>query len=274
MTGWTVIIPVKPSELAKSRIDLPPGQRSALARALTCDVLEAVGAADSVEQIVIVSARPELAEQARRHRAVILEDRPLLIPDGLNGAVETGRRWAASRRPDAPVVVVPADLPCLTPAIVDAALTRMALCSRAFVPDFSASGTTLLGAALPDLLWSSYGPESCQRHVDAGLTPVHDVDDRARLDVDTVSDLRHAAQLGLGVSTDRELRRLRDRRVHVDDGTSALKCLAHDAGRLTSRVPHHASADPSLTDAFGTSRGRSISTTYSGQSSATTPPPM
>lgn len=222
MTSWTAIVPVKPSDLAKSRIALPPAQRSALARALAKDVLDAIGGAASIGEIVIVSARPELTEHARRHRAIILRDRPLLTADGLNGAVETGRRWAMSRRPDHPVVVVPADLPCLTPAVVDATLARLAGLPQAFVPDFSGSGTTLVGAAIPALLRSSYGSGSCQRHADRGLTPVHDVDLRARQDVDTLSDLRSAARLGLGVTTNHELRGLCHPVPHVGQGAPSL----------------------------------------------------
>jgi len=218
MNRWTAIIPIKPWALAKSRLRLPAPERSLLARAFASDVLDAVGASDLIGTIVIVSARNDLARQAFRHRAVVLHDRPLLSRDGLNKAVEIGRHWASSWHPDCPIVVVPSDLPCLTPAALDDALNLMHGAGSAFTPDASGTGTTLLSASTPDLLRPAYGPASRDRHAEARAAPVHDVDRRVRHDVDTLHDLFEATHLGLGEQTRAAIERIRLREVSAGAG--------------------------------------------------------
>jgi 2-phospho-L-lactate guanylyltransferase len=205
---FTAIIPVKPSSLAKSRIDLPAHNRSLLARAFASDVLTAVGSSDLIDAILIITARDDLAEQARRHHAVILRDRPLLARDGLNSAIGIGGHWASSRREKNPVVVVPSDLPCLTSALLDETLRLMRGDGSAFVPDRSGSGTTLLSASTPRLLLPSYGPGSRRRHAQLGATCVDDVVPHARHDVDTLDDLAAALPLGVGQQTQAALSQL------------------------------------------------------------------
>lgn len=196
----TVIIPVKPWALSKSRLGVD-GRRVELARAFALDVLEQVGIASSVGQLVIISAEVELGSIARSHGAVLLTDRPMLAPNMLNVAIDRGRRWAMSRRPDAPVVVVPADLAALTAVALDSAITAMSGYERAFVPDASDHGTTLSWAHDPKLLLTQYGHDSAKRHVREGIKAVRHVDPRVRQDVDTREDLREARRLKVGQHT-------------------------------------------------------------------------
>ncbi|KAA1379877.1 2-phospho-L-lactate guanylyltransferase [Aeromicrobium fastidiosum] len=203
----TVIVPVKPWALSKSRLGVD-ARRADLARAFALDVLEQVGNASSVGQLVIVSAEVELGSVARGHGAVLLTDRPMLAPNMLNVAIDRGRRWAMSRRPDAPVVVVPADLAALTAVALDSALTAMSEYQRAFVPDASDRGTTLSWAHDPALLLTQYGHDSAKRHVHDGVKAVRHVDPRVRQDVDTREDLREVRRLGVGQHTQAVLREL------------------------------------------------------------------
>jgi 2-phospho-L-lactate guanylyltransferase len=204
----TAIVPIKPWGLSKSRLAVGAEQRSVLARAFALDVLAAIGQAELVGQIVIVSAETEMRTIARGHGAVVLADRPMLAPDMLNVAIGNGRRWAGTHRPDAPLVVVPADLAALTGPALDAAITAMGHHEIAFVPDMTDIGTTLMWAREPAGLRPSYGPRSAARHAEDGAHEVVDVDDRVRQDVDTTVDLREVRHLGAGAHTTAALARL------------------------------------------------------------------
>lgn len=195
MTGWTVIVPAKPWHLAKTRLQLR--NRAELARAFTLDVLEVVTATPGVERVVVVSAERELIGLARSHGADVVADRPLLARNGLDLAVDLGRRWAARSAPRDPVAVVPGDLPSLTPTSLEHAMHLLAAHERAFIPDLGGGGTTLTAATSPHALTTRYGPGSETRHARAGLAVVDDVAATVRRDVDVLSHLAQAHGLGL-----------------------------------------------------------------------------
>jgi len=199
VTGWTVIVPAKPWRVAKSRLDAP--DRVDLARAFALDVLDAVAGTPRVQRVVVVSAERGMVTEVRERDLALVADRPYGTTGGLNSAVGLGWRWAQQTAPDAPVVVVPADLPCLTPATLTAALQELGRHDRAFVPDLGRGGTTLVSASAPAVLTSAYGSGSAQRHERLGLTRVASVERAVRRDVDTAADLAEALALGVGPRT-------------------------------------------------------------------------
>lgn len=204
----TVVIPVKPWALSKSRLDVGTVGRERLARAFSLDVLHAVVASTRLATLVVVTAEPEFATAASRCGAVVLVDRPMLSPDMLNPALASARSWALVRRPEAPVVVVPADLPSLTASVLDAAIDQLSHYESAFVPDAVGQGTTLAWGRSPRDLRLEYGLRSAVKHSAAGARAVSDVDARARWDVDTDTDLAEARRLGVGVHTTAALEEL------------------------------------------------------------------
>lgn len=198
MTMWTAILPIKPWNLAKSRLGLSDDDRVQLARAFSLDTLETLAACRYIERIVVVSAEPGVvAAVTRTAGAVLLQDRPMLARDMLNPAIEQGRRWAQVREPASPVVVVPSDLAALTPGALNEALLRLGDHERAHVPDAEGTGTTLAAARLPAGLTVAYGPGSAGGHSAAGSWAVADVDPRVRRDVDRQTHLAEARDLGL-----------------------------------------------------------------------------
>ena len=54
---WTVVVPVKRFQSAKSRLDIGDA-RAEVARAMAEDVLEVVGRCSAVSEIVIVTSEP------------------------------------------------------------------------------------------------------------------------------------------------------------------------------------------------------------------------
>jgi 2-phospho-L-lactate guanylyltransferase len=206
MTGCTVIVPVKPWRLSKSRLSVHPELRARLARAFALDLIEVVCQSSLVEQLIIVSSEEEMGEIARSAGAVMLQDRPLLSSNGLNEAIDAGRWWSRARRADAPTVVIPADLPALTTPALDETLDLLAPNQCAFVPDAGGRGTTLYWAATPALMNYDFGGRSASRHSDLGAHPVPEADPRARSDVDNALDLVEARRLGVGRHTEEALR--------------------------------------------------------------------
>ena len=98
------------------------------------------------------------------------------------------------------------DLPALRPGSVATVLAGAAAYERAYVPDATGIGTTMLLAAAGVALGPHFQGRSAAAHHSSGATPLTDerlgaaVPD-ARRDVDTEVDLGDAAGLGLGPAT-------------------------------------------------------------------------
>jgi 2-phospho-L-lactate/phosphoenolpyruvate guanylyltransferase len=196
---WDLIVPVKHLHLAKSRMrSLPRDARSRLMLAMATDALVAMTAAARVRGLCVVTGDPEVASLASRLRSTVLVD-----PDrGLNAAVARGIRHVRRERPHGSVAAVTADLPALTPAVLDHALALAARVPKAFVVDASGTGTTMLSAAQGVVLEPQFGPGSAVRHEAWGATPLIAPGlERLRRDVDTEADLESACQLGVGPAT-------------------------------------------------------------------------
>jgi 2-phospho-L-lactate guanylyltransferase len=198
---WSLVVPVKPFHLGKSRLAGPyaPWRRE-LAHAFCLDTLRAVSATPGARAVVVVTADPLAAVQARTMGAVVVAD---TAPRGLNAAVRRAAAVCGRLNPGGPVAVVPADLPALRPAELGEVLRLAAPYERAFVPDHAGEGTTVLTASAPGGLAPGYGPGSALRHAASGA---HRVDVPAtsgvRRDVDVRADLAGLAAAGvLGVYT-------------------------------------------------------------------------
>lgn len=192
MTSWTVVVPVKDLELAKSRLEAPSGRaRAELALAFARDTLAAVLATASVAGVVLVTSEPRMVEAA---------------PDGVRVVPDPGRGLVAALSAGAgaveggPVALLLGDLPALRPGELDAALGAAADHERAMVPDAEGTGTTLLTAARADLVRPAFGPGSRAAHERAGHR-VLEAGPGLRRDVDTTDDLAAAVRLGVGPAT-------------------------------------------------------------------------
>jgi 2-phospho-L-lactate guanylyltransferase len=189
--SWTLVLPLKRLELAKSRLRAEVAGADRVALAFAADTLAAVAATEQVSSVVVVTADPELAALARGHGAEVVPD----TADGLDAAVTLG--LVAPRR--APLAVLLGDLPALRPAELADALTHAARHPRSMVADAAGTGTTLLadtqGAPIP-----RFGAGSRARHEAAGHV-VLDAAPGLRRDVDTVADLAEALRLGVGAAT-------------------------------------------------------------------------
>ncbi len=193
---WDLVIPLKPLDLAKSRLgSLRPG----LALAFAQDTVAAALACAAVRGVCVVTDDPRAAAELAALGARIVPDTPAA---GLNAALAHGARAVRAERALSAVAALNADLPALRPAELAAVLAAAAGAGRSFLADAAGVGTTLLAAAPGTELRPAFGGPSRARHLVSGareitLTAV----DSVRRDVDTVCDLRTALTLGVGPHT-------------------------------------------------------------------------
>lgn len=201
VTSWSVLVPLKPLDEAKSRLrDLPAQLRQDLVAAMACDVRDAILACPEVLEVVIVTRDPRwrrLLDGARTH---FVADSPT---DRLNSSLRLGAAACRTARPGCGVAALTADLPALTPRELSLALGHLQAAPTFFVPDAHGDGTTLFAARPDAQFWPHYGVGSRARHVEAGAKEITQSELMGiRQDVDTVEDLVSARALGLGLRTD------------------------------------------------------------------------
>jgi 2-phospho-L-lactate/phosphoenolpyruvate guanylyltransferase len=195
--GWSVLMPVKVLELAKSRLAALAGERRGeLALALACDTVTAVLACTAVARVIVITDDQVAGAALAGLGALVVPDEPR---DGLNAALRHGAAYAGSRWPGAGTAALSADLAALRAEEIGRALNAASAWPTAFVADAAGDGTTLYTAAPGIPFRPAFGLGSRARHaaggaaeLDLGGVP------GLRRDVDTPADLRGAAALGLG----------------------------------------------------------------------------
>ncbi|GAB2759923.1 2-phospho-L-lactate guanylyltransferase [Streptomyces bullii] len=198
---WTLVVPLKPLERAKSRLadTADDGLRPGLALAFAQDTVAAALACPAVKDVAVVTDDALAGRELAALGARIVLDEPAA---GLNAALAHAAAVVRATRPESPVAALNADLPALRPLDLSRVLDTAAEFPRAFLPDAAAVGTTLLAATPGRELRPAFGVDSRARHRASGaeellLTGV----DSVRQDVDTGDDLRAALALGVGPHT-------------------------------------------------------------------------
>jgi 2-phospho-L-lactate guanylyltransferase len=196
---WSLVVPVKRVENAKTRLGLDAASRASLAIAMAVDTVTAALACPLVSAIVVVT------DDARAREALGLLDAQIVAdePDaGLNAALEHGVAVAGSGA----VGALASDLPALRPDDLEVVLRRALDHDQAVVADLSGTGTTLLCARSAELFAPRFGVASFPAHVAAGAVDLTDLaPESVRRDVDTVDSLSGAVDLGVGEATKRAL---------------------------------------------------------------------
>jgi 2-phospho-L-lactate guanylyltransferase len=193
---WWVIVPMKDTRLAKSRLGGVPGERRQLAIAMAQDTLRAVVGAACVEgALVVCDGEPDV--EAFSAPGVSVVARPGL---SLNEAVLAGAELLRAEDASRNLAVVPGDLPYLRSAELDAALGRAAGFASTCTGDRTGRGTTLTTARAGTDLVPSYGIESLALHRGRGAAHLSSPAwSGLRRDVDHREDL--AVTDGLGPRT-------------------------------------------------------------------------
>lgn len=197
---WSMVVPVKVLARAKSRLaSLAGPHRADLALAMAADTVAAALACADVARVIAVTDDPEASLVLAGLGALVVTDEP---GGGLNPALRHGAAVASGRWPAAGVGALAADLPALRPAELGAGLRAAARWPQAFVPDASGTGTTLYVARPGAAFAPRFGPGSAERHRASGAAElILPGLASLRRDVDAPTDLRAAADLGVGPRT-------------------------------------------------------------------------
>ncbi|MGK5627046.1 2-phospho-L-lactate guanylyltransferase [Streptomyces sp. URMC 123] len=202
---WSLVVPLKPLALAKSRLAgaVADRRRPGLALAFAQDTVAAALACPGVADVVVVTDDPLAAGELAAVGARIVADEPAR---GLNAALAHGARSVRARAPRAAVAALNADLPALRPGELARVLRAAEGPGRWFLADAAGTGTTLLAAGPGVELAPAFGGPSRARHAASGATEIALAGvESVRQDVDTVDDLRAALALGVGPHTARRV---------------------------------------------------------------------
>lgn len=186
------IIPVGMLEGAKSRLGaaLDAEERHELAAALARRTIAAAVAAQTVDEVLVITPDDEV-----RALAMALGARPILQrTSGLNDGLREARAEAVAAEAGA-ILILPSDLPHITPDAVDAVVAPLQRAGRplvVIVADRHGRGTNALLVAPPDAIEFCFGGDSRAAHaaaaIDSGALLV-ELAGPLRLDLDTPDDL-------------------------------------------------------------------------------------
>ncbi|MCD2261630.1 2-phospho-L-lactate guanylyltransferase [Dietzia aurantiaca] len=207
--GWTIVVPVKSLDRAKSRLGstLSPDSRRGLVVAMTTDVVTACLHSQQVGRVRIVSSDPEIAVLADRLGTEFVAETPPdpgTDVDPLNAALTEALAGLTGR-----VAVVAADLPELDAQSLTRVLDSAAGHPHSVVVDHRGEGTTMAFWAGGAARVCRFGPRSAERYRIEGGATVLDLDDTARgaasRDVDIPEDVVRLAGRRVGAATARAL---------------------------------------------------------------------
>jgi 2-phospho-L-lactate/phosphoenolpyruvate guanylyltransferase len=228
---WSVI-PVKRFAVAKRRLSpvLDGEKRAALARLMLEDVLDVLLQSKAVlEGVAVVTSDKDAATLARSCGATVVLDSD---DNGINAAVRLTIGQIAGE--DDGIIVVPSDIPQLTPLVIAAAVQAVAsprtMTIAAAADD---GGTNLLGCRPARAIPLRFGRHSFERHcraaTRAGLTVQALHLPELLLDIDRPEDLRRFVALGSRTRTHEFLSRpgIRDGLERWEDALRpAVDCIA------------------------------------------------
>lgn len=167
MTLWA-IVPVKPLRRGKSRLAevLSEDERADLNQRLLAHTLDTLTAIQEIEHVLVVSRDPAALALARDHGArTVQENGAPQLNVALARATVVVKNYTTRG-----VLIVPADLPLITPEDVRAMLDRAKDPPVVVVaPDRHRQGTNALLVCPVGLIQYDFGPGSFRRHCERAL---------------------------------------------------------------------------------------------------------
>ena len=188
------VVPVRGLPAGKRRLAalLDVDDRNALVLAMLDDVVAALVTAESIDRVVIASRDSEARDEAARLNVGFLDQTELRL--GYNRAVS----FAQEALSDAgALLIVPADVPLITPDAVDLAVSSAPDGPAVVVAPAHNGGTNGLYLRPPDVIAPQFGPSSARAHAqsaaaagEAGVPFREARIDVWAFDLDTPADLQ------------------------------------------------------------------------------------
>jgi 2-phospho-L-lactate guanylyltransferase len=196
---WSLIVPVKRLEVAKTRLAVDVEARADLAVAMAYDTVTVALSCDRVGEVLVVTDDPRAHHALEGVGARVIPDQP---DAGLNAALRHGAVNAACGF----VASLSSDLPALRCDDLSAVLDAAKAHRKAVVADLPGTGTTVYAASAAAEFAPDFGPDSHARHLRGGAADLTAVaGESVRRDVDTIDALRSAIALGVGPATEKAL---------------------------------------------------------------------
>lgn len=191
--SWHALVPAKAMHAAKSRLN-----RDELVAAFLTDTVTALIGSPRVGCVSVITSDRELEVLAKGLGAqTVLEP----TPSGLLNALELGMYTI---QPSMGTVIALGDLPCLTPADVNAFLESADLYDSSFLCDSEGTGSTMWARRPGSTALPHFGVRSRAAHRESGSVEIPG-SPRAHRDVDTPTALWDAIRIGVGSATMRAL---------------------------------------------------------------------
>jgi 2-phospho-L-lactate guanylyltransferase len=164
MSLWA-IVPVKPLRRGKSRLSgvLTEEERTLLNHSMLGNTLRTLAAVKEIDQVLVISRDTGALALAREfHARTVQEDGSSDLNTALQRATVVAQLYSAQS-----VVILPADLPLLTPAIVQEFIKQAGRTPCvAIAPDRRLDGTNAMLVSPAGLIEYCYGPGSFRKHID------------------------------------------------------------------------------------------------------------
>jgi 2-phospho-L-lactate guanylyltransferase len=183
------IIPVKRLNNAKSRLSslLTDDERKQLCLKMLEDILKTLYSTKRVNKTVVISDDTEVFHVTKNFATYLRERKT-----GMNEAVSEAVGWCIGRGATS-VLVLPSDIPLVTPMDLNRMLALKEKASMIISPSRNGRGTNALLLTPPDVSPTFYGPQSFQRHLEEAskrkVSFLRFRSQRIALDIDTVDDL-------------------------------------------------------------------------------------
>lgn len=165
-------------------------ERARLSLAMLQDVLGVLLAVPDIDQVLLLTPRARMAQPGASRRLRVVEEESVV--GGLNGALKQAQAEAVTAGADA-LLIVPADLPLLAAADIEAVLAAGSAAGIVAAPDGERRGTNALLLGPPDALVTEFGEESFGKHralaAASGFSWTEVVRPGLALDVDTPADI-------------------------------------------------------------------------------------
>lgn len=192
--GWSIVIPVKGGDTAKSRLGAD-SRRLGLAGAFALDTVRVVVGSEAVRDVLVVTD----PATGRAFRALGAR----VVPDpgrGLVAAISAGLEAVSGARSGAAILL--GDLPALRSDDLTEFLSAARLVPAAIAADANGTGTSISTARSGSRHRVRFGADSRRRHRQAGYVDLtHLAPASLRSDVDTPDDLAIVRRLRVGRST-------------------------------------------------------------------------